>query len=168
MQTQSHACDSSPLWIALVDNPIGSGRPPGNPRSKHNGRRRRRNRCLRPRRSCDGYRLCDRRHRCSGAAVVGLAGLGLILFAGVTWRARPKLAITPDGLVMGGGCRTPRFAQPDIKIIRITEFRRLGRKARLLEIDTDDGRLFVFSRWDLGADPLDVLDALTAAGYAGS
>ena len=23
----SHACDSSPLWIALVDNRIGSGRP---------------------------------------------------------------------------------------------------------------------------------------------
>ena len=50
----------------------------------------------------------------------------------------------------------------DIKIIRITEFRRIGRKMRLLEIDANDGRLFVFSRWDLGTDPLDVLDALTA------
>jgi hypothetical protein len=37
----------------------------------------------------------------------------------------------------------------------------------LLEVDTADGRLTVFSRWDLGTDPLDVLDALTAAGYAG-
>jgi hypothetical protein len=26
----------------------------------------------------------------------------------------------------------------------------------------------VFTRWDLGTDPLEVLDALTAAGYAGS
>jgi len=25
----------------------------------------------------------------------------------------------------------------------------------------------VFTRWDLGTDPLAVLDALTAAGYAG-
>ena len=43
----------------------------------------------------------------------------------------------------------------------------IGRKVRLLEIDTTDGRLLVFTRWDLGTDPLDVLDALTAAGYAG-
>jgi Bacterial PH domain len=38
---------------------------------------------------------------------------------------------------------------------------------RLLEIDTADDRLFVLTRWDLGVDPLDVLDALTAAGLAG-
>ncbi len=59
----------------------------------------------------------------------------------------------------------------DIELIRITEFRRLGRKVRLLEIDVDlggdDSHLIVLSRWDLGGDPLDVLDALTAAGYAG-
>ena len=56
----------------------------------------------------------------------------------------------------------------DIKLIRITEFRRIGRKTRLLEIDTVDDRLLVFTRWDLGTDPLHVLDALTAAGFAGS
>ena len=56
----------------------------------------------------------------------------------------------------------------DIKIIRITEFRRIGRKMRLLEIDAVDGRLLVFSRWDLGTSPLNVLDALTASGYAAS
>ena len=56
----------------------------------------------------------------------------------------------------------------DIKLIRITEFRRIGRKTRLLEIDTTDDRLLVFTRWDLGTDPLHVLDALTAAGFAGS
>lgn len=60
------------------------------------------------------------------------------------------------------------LARADIKLIRITEFRRLARKVRLLEIDTADDRLLVFSRWDLGADPLDVLDALTDAGYAGA
>jgi hypothetical protein len=37
----------------------------------------------------------------------------------------------------------------------------------LLELDTVDGQLTVFSRWDLGTDPLDVLDALTETGYAG-
>lgn len=103
-----------------------------------------------------------------GGFLIGIAGVGLILFAGVTWRARPKLAITLDGLLVGGVLRPARLRKPDIKLIRITEFRRLGRKMRLLEIDTDDDRLYVFSRWDLGTDPLNVLDALTAAGYAGS
>jgi hypothetical protein len=38
----------------------------------------------------------------------------------------------------------------------------------LIEIYTIDDRLLVFTRWDLGTDPVTVLDALTAAGYAGS
>lgn len=102
-----------------------------------------------------------------GRILAGIAAAGLILFAGATWRARPKLAITPDGLVLRGWFRTQVLRRADIKIIRITEFRRYGRKVRLLEVeDTDDG-LVLFSRWDLGADPLEVLDALTAAGYAG-
>ena len=99
-----------------------------------------------------------------GKLLVGIAGVGLILFAGGTWRARPKLAITADGLQVRGWWRTQRLVGADLKIIRITEFRRIGRKVRLLEIDADDGRLFIFSRWDLGTDPLDVLDALTAGG----
>jgi hypothetical protein len=102
-----------------------------------------------------------------GRLLLGVAAVGLILFAVGTWRARPKLAITDDGLRVGGWIRPQYLRRPDIKIIRITEFRRIGRKTRLLEIDADDGRLFVFSRWDLGTNPLDVLDALTEAGYAG-
>jgi hypothetical protein len=38
----------------------------------------------------------------------------------------------------------------------------------LLEIDTIESQLIVLSRWDLGGEPLQVLDALTDAGYAGS
>jgi hypothetical protein len=102
-----------------------------------------------------------------GRLLTGIAALGLILFAGVSWRARPKLAITPAGLALRGWFRTQLLRQPDIKIIRITEFRRFGRKVRLLEVEMVNGALVIFSRWDLGTDPLDVLDALTAAGYAG-
>jgi Bacterial PH domain len=102
-----------------------------------------------------------------GFVMAGVAALGLILFAGLTWRARPKLAITPAGLTLRGWFRTQLFQRSDIKIIRITEFRRLARKVRLLELETVDGGLVIFSRWDLGTDPLDVLDALTDAGYAG-
>ena len=103
-----------------------------------------------------------------GRILVGLAAMGLLAFASLSWRARPKLAISDDGLVIRGWSRTNLLQRGDIKIIRITEFRRLARKVRLLEIDTTDDRLLVFTRWDLGTDPLNVLDALTAAGYAGS
>jgi hypothetical protein len=102
-----------------------------------------------------------------GRILVGIAAVGLILFASLSWRARPKLAIRDDGLVTRGLFGTNLLRRSDIKLIRITEFRRIARKVRLLEIDTTDDRLLVFTRWDLGADPLDVLDALTAAGYAG-
>lgn len=103
-----------------------------------------------------------------GRILLGISAVGLILFALGTWRARPKLAIAPDGLVVRGWLSTAKLARADIKIIRITEFRRIGRKMRLLEIDANDGRLIVLTRWDLGADPLAVLDELIARGYAGS
>ena len=102
-----------------------------------------------------------------GRLLTGIAALGLVVFAGMSWRARPKLAIAPDGLALRGWFRTQLLRQPHIKIIRITEFRRFGRKVRLLEIETINGGLVILSRWDLGTEPLRVLDALTAAGYAG-
>ena len=102
-----------------------------------------------------------------GRIMAGIAATGLILFAGVSWRARPKLAITPDGLALRGWFRTQLLRHSDIKIVRITEFRRYARKVRLLELETVNGGLVIFSRWDLGTEPLEVLDALTAAGYAG-
>jgi len=59
------------------------------------------------------------------------------------------------------------LTRADVASVRITEFRRIARKVRLLELDTADDQLLVFTRWDLGTDPIDVLDALTEAGYAG-
>jgi Bacterial PH domain len=103
-----------------------------------------------------------------GRTLVGIAAAGLLAFASLSWRARPKLAISDDGLVTRGWWRANMLRRSDIKLVRITEFRRLARKVRLLEIETFDDRLLVFTRWDLGTDPLDVLDALTASGYAGS
>ncbi len=103
-----------------------------------------------------------------GRLLAGLAGVGLIGFAGVSWRARPKLAMIPDGLVVRGWWHGQVLTRAQLRLVRITEFRRIGRKVRLLEIDTVDGQLLVFTRWDLGTEPLAVLDALTAAGYTGS
>ena len=101
-----------------------------------------------------------------GQILVGTAAGGLLVFALMSWRARPKLAITHDGLRYRGWWQVRQLTKADITRIRITEFRRIGRKVRLLEIDTTDDRLIVLSRWDLGTDPLNALDALTAAGYA--
>lgn len=103
----------------------------------------------------------------AGLILAIIAAAGLLLFATLSWRARPKLAISDGALLIRGPLRTRRLAKADIKIIRITEFRRIARKVRLLEIDTTDDQLFVLTRWDLGTDPLDVLDTLTAAGLAG-
>ena len=102
-----------------------------------------------------------------GRLIAGIAALGLLLFAGASWRARPKLAITEDGLALRGWFRTQMLRREVIEIIRISEFRRHGRRVRLLEIETVGGGLIVLSRWDLGTDPIEVLDALTDAGYAG-
>jgi hypothetical protein len=102
-----------------------------------------------------------------GRILGGIAAVGLLAFASMSWRARPKLAITPGGLLVRGWWSTHVVPRDDIAKIRITEFRRIGRKVHLLEIDTiADDRLLVFTRWDLGTNPLDVLDALTDAGYA--
>lgn len=102
-----------------------------------------------------------------GRILAGIAAVGLLVFAAGSWRARPRLAITPDGLVYRGWLHSRTLRRPDIDLIRITEFRRWGRKVRLLEIDTSGDQLLVLNRWDLGVDPLAVLDALTDAGYAG-
>lgn len=101
-----------------------------------------------------------------GRLLTGIAAAGLLIFAAGSWRGRPRLAITPEGLVYRGWLRTQTLGPADIETIRITQFRRWGRAVRLLEIDTKAGQLLVLSRWDLGGDPLDVLDALTGAGYA--
>lgn len=101
-----------------------------------------------------------------GRLLTGIAAAGLLIFAARSWRGRPRLAVTPEGLVYRGWLRTQTLTRADIETIRITQFRRWGRNVRLLEIDTHGGQLLVLSRWDLGGDPLDVLDALTDAGYA--
>ena len=102
-----------------------------------------------------------------GRLLTGTAAVGLLVFATGSWRARPRLAVTAEGLRYRGWLRARLLHRADIDSVRITEFRRLGRKVRLLEIDTTDDALLVLSRWDLGGEPLRVLDALTDAGYAG-
>lgn len=99
--------------------------------------------------------------------VAGLAGVGLLVFASFSWRARPKLALTPDGLAVRGWWRTRLLTRDALARVRVTDFQRIGRTHRLLEIETSDDALVILSRWDLGADPREVFDTLSAAGYTG-
>lgn len=100
-----------------------------------------------------------------GRALVVAAGVGLLVFAAMSWRCRPKLAVTAQGLAVRGWWRSRLLSQASLSRLRVTEFRRLGRTQRMLEIETHDDELVLFTRWDLGTDPRNVLAALTAAGY---
>ncbi|MEB3020090.1 PH domain-containing protein [[Mycobacterium] crassicus] len=99
--------------------------------------------------------------------VAGIAGVGLLVFAGLSWHARPKLELTPAGLAVRGWMRTRLLTRGSLTRVRVTEFQRIGRTQRLLEIETDDDELLILSRWDLGTDPRDLFDVISAAGYTG-
>ncbi|OBK86821.1 hypothetical protein A5649_19325 [Mycolicibacter heraklionensis] len=102
-----------------------------------------------------------------GRALASIAGVGLMVFAGLSWRARPKLALTFDGLEVRGWWRTRVLTPDSLTRLRVTEYQRIGRKHRLLEIETLDDELLILSRWDLGTDPREVFEVLSAAGYTG-
>lgn len=100
-----------------------------------------------------------------GRVVTGVAAVGLLVFASTAWRAQPKLAIVDDGLQLGTWLGTKMLPRDEVKLIRLTQFRRHGRRVRMLEVETVSDRLYVFTRWDLGTDPIQAFDALVAAGY---
>ncbi|OAT69174.1 hypothetical protein AWB85_21995 [Mycobacteroides immunogenum] len=99
-----------------------------------------------------------------GRLLASLAALGLLIFAAVSWRCRPKLRIVDEGLQMQGLTRDTVLPRAAVDSVKVTEFRRLGRRTRLLEIESGD-RLIVLNHWDLGTDPRDVHEALRAARY---
>lgn len=104
--------------------------------------------------------------------LVGLAAILLLGLAAVGLRQRPRLTIVPGQrpvLVVRGLLGAVEYPRERILRARVVSFRRLGRKSPNLEIDVEhDGedRLLIFGRWDLGAHPQDVLDALVAHGLA--
>ncbi len=75
---------------------------------------------------------------------------------------RRRLVAGPRGLLVHG-IGAPRILPwSQIRSIRIERSAHLGISSATLEIDTVDDELLVFSRIDLGADPADVLAAVTA------
>lgn len=118
----------------------------------------------------------------SGISVVVLA---LCTLYGT--RARPRLALTSTGIEVRGLGGAQHYDWAHVDDVRLLHTPGLGRRTLTLEISvhsagtgadgagnrgfggrgTGDGedveRLLIFSRLDLGADPRDVIDVLTAA-----
>ncbi|MFI6048208.1 PH domain-containing protein [Nocardia sp. NPDC051321] len=98
--------------------------------------------------------------------LVGLAAAGLLVLAGLGFRQRPRLAVVPGTdprMVVRNLLGADEYARDQIIRARVVDYRRLGRKMPMLEIDVDqDGteRLLIFGRWDLGTRPDDVYDTL--------
>jgi hypothetical protein len=95
-----------------------------------------------------------------GAVLLGVVTLAVGGFA-VHWSlVRPRLEVDAEGLVartLGGRHRLP-WAETSTKL-RTT--RRMGRDGVTLELEHGD-QLYIFGRLDLGEDPRDVMDVLSA------
>jgi hypothetical protein len=116
----------------------------------------------------------------AGAAVLLVVGLlvgrhdtvglviGIVVAAGLAaWGLRDlvageRLAADPDGVtVVTGYAGRRRIGWPQIERIAVDSHTRRGLRSELLEIDTGEV-IHVLSRWDLGAPPEEVADALAA------
>lgn len=104
--------------------------------------------------------------------LVGLAAFAVLAMAVLGVRQRPRLTMIPGRaprLVIGTLTGPKEYPIDRIDRIRMVSYRRLGRKNAMLEIDVRHGdaeRLLIFGRWDLGANPHDVYDALVVNGFA--
>lgn len=102
----------------------------------------------------------------AGRLIAGLAALGLALAALSGTRARPRLEAGPDGLVVRRLTWTRYTPWARVDDVRVLRTRRFGRESALLELDLRDvdggERLVILGRPELGADPDDVAETLTA------
>lgn len=122
-----------------------------------------------------------------GLVLMAFAGLLLLGFASYALLLRPRLRLVTRPapqltLRTIGGPRT--YAPADIDRIRVRQLRHVGRHSHQLELDIlregadtqtpdsarpsgtlPDTTLVVLNRWDLGADPHEVADVLSEAGF---
>jgi hypothetical protein len=93
-----------------------------------------------------------------GQVLISVAALTLVLGGLFGTVARPRLAADADGITVRS--LTGRRHWPWAAVnVRLAHTRRLGRDVTTVEIDADPD-LVVLGRFDLGADPVDVIDAI--------
>lgn len=95
-----------------------------------------------------------------------VAAMLLLGTALVSWRQRPRLTLGDGKLIVGTFTGSQTYSRDDILRIRITRYRRLGRRTPVLEIDVHhrgSERLLIFGRWDLGTHPDTVFERVVTA-----
>jgi hypothetical protein len=111
-----------------------------------------------------------------GRVLTGVAALALAVAAVIGAVARPRLRADETGLVLRGVTGTRRWSWDRVDAVRTMRMRRMGLPASYLEVEArdsadsadgaggreTDSRLLVLGRLELGADPVDVADALQA------
>ncbi len=95
-----------------------------------------------------------------GQVLLAVAALTLVLAGLFGSIARPRLVADPDGITVRSlvGRRHWPWAEVNVRLMRT---RRFGREIATVEIDADPD-LVVLTRIELGADPVDVVDAIRA------
>jgi Bacterial PH domain len=102
-----------------------------------------------------------------GKVLVGAAALLVLALAARDAVLRPRLTAGPDGVTVRSFGGTTAIAWPLLQV-RVRTQRRWGVSARTLELEdrADDAVLVVLGRRELGADP-DQVAELLSAGPAG-
>ncbi|WP_326567432.1 PH domain-containing protein [Amycolatopsis rhabdoformis] len=95
-----------------------------------------------------------------GALLLGVVTVATGAFATHWSVVRPRLSADAEGLVARTLRGTHRLPWAETTT-RVRTTRRLGRDGVTLELEHED-ELYIFGRVDLGEDPRDVLDVLTA------
>ncbi|HET6500319.1 MAG TPA: PH domain-containing protein [Amycolatopsis sp.] len=95
-----------------------------------------------------------------GQVLFGIAALGLAAAAAHGTLIRPRLTADREGLRIRTAFGQVRLGWTEART-RLQTTRRLGRDSTTLEIDAKD-HLYVFGWLELGTDPRDVLDVLSA------
>ncbi|MFC7618436.1 PH domain-containing protein [Actinokineospora soli] len=86
----------------------------------------------------------------------------LLLLALFGTLARPRLSADHEGVTVRGPLSTRRWRWAEVNV-RLVRTRRFGRETAAVELDADNAdppALVLLGRLDLGADPVDVADAL--------
>ena len=98
--------------------------------------------------------------------LLSIAALGVIVFGVLALVRRPRLRLEPGPRL---GIRTLRgwweLDADDVASVEIIDARRLLFHSQQLMLESTEGRLAVFTRWDLGESPRAVAEDLWAAGY---
>jgi hypothetical protein len=99
-----------------------------------------------------------------GRVLLAVVALLLALTGLYTTVARPRLAADLEGIAVRGLTGTRRWTWAEVNV-RLVRTRRLGRESATLEVDAENAEepdLVVLGRFDLGADPEDVVEELLA------